>query len=144
VDQVSRCHTISPGRPPQTPHTPARSSRSRWSSRPRCSSQSSPATLGGTKRKVTTRQAHRHPRVDVWRWRSRTFDKQLGGALLVSRGDGVGGVVHHAAVVDDHDPLGSLVLKDVPGQQSRGGLTLWELTGGSPHSLGYLLTQGSI
>lgn len=43
-----------------------------------------------------------------------TFDEQLRGALLVSRSDRVGRVVVHGAVVNDHDSLSALVLKNIP------------------------------
>lgn len=43
-----------------------------------------------------------------------TFNKQLSAALLITSANGIGSIIIFAAVVDDHDPLGALVLKDIP------------------------------
>lgn len=47
-----------------------------------------------------------------------TFDKQLCGTLLFSRGYGISSIIIQAAVVDDQDPLRALLLKDKPMQQA--------------------------
>lgn len=46
-----------------------------------------------------------------------TFDKQLCGTLLFSRGYGISSIIIQAAVVDDQYPLCAFLLKDKPMQQ---------------------------
>lgn len=48
-----------------------------------------------------------------------TFDKKLCATFLISCGNRIGCVIIGGAVVDDHNPLCALMLKNIPKQEER-------------------------